>query len=1399
MLKAVQFVPLVSAGLSIISCCFVIINYLLSARRYPIFSVKIQFWLALVEVINAASIFTELIPKCLAASLFVKQFSTVAAHGWSLIYTIVQYSIVVFRYRRTHKFEPLYHAIVWSYSLLSVIASVVEFLIRGKSQIDIPIDVRIDKLISRVALCYSFIILIDIACTILVIQVLVVNQRDKKMHSDVILNRRFRTVTMKLIVLLTGYVLIHVLWVVDCMLGFFSVTWASQNTNAFHITERALTPLAGVVNMIVYFIEIKDRISRKRRQKSDAKVQRKALMSFDRFRNQELRQHAPDSGTYPLTSDNSEEKISNLDISTALYRLFTSTSQQAQIKPSEQPSSVRSFSSPVRELPPSLSVFMMTFNLGCYYPSDLDVIFATSNNERGEPAIQNDLLFLGFQEALLNKESEISEGYTNLQDLPNTLSEFLNSILHDTHALVISETIQGIQSFLFAKHDLIPFIQVKRTSKEAFGKMQLLGNKGSVALLVGIGEESSATKIRRKTVDWKEVLSGPNKRTIKLKKSSGYASLDSTIDPFPESSVLHAGSTILLFSNSHLNAFAWRGWERMQNVKSLVAGMSATLSGDGWNDDVQQELKENQRKAKTTELDKHQTQMTMTMTLRKTKTGGETKQHTGRLDYSVLLPQYSDKLDHSFLTLNPIQQSELAKVFVSTLTSLTPTQSSLNKLDLTHPFDCVVFLGDLNYRLDLPFDETLRRLEPFGCVSVKMGEEKNWRKKNQTPKDPELNVNALSPLLTRNLNGEQSSYIFDSSSSSLLNIQSENQSFLETSHALLFFDQLQIQRSKHKLFFGFTEPSILPILPSYRLVHHRPPHTRTTREYVFSNKKNQTPSFTDRILTKHAFGRGSQIRKSMRIGRRGLLNHGFDCLTSDHAPVSEKMTIVVNPPSVTIGDLLGERMNVRNSPTTSQNPSLPADQAILSFDVDITRIECVNLQPITINDIIDPFVSVSSTSLDLPALADAVQFCTPPTPSITSFSTTVFHNSTSPVWEKAKGDFRMETEKQRRVKATLRKNEGLFVDRDGVAEKDFFRFTIYESQVQFLFESLLLSRLNTNNGLTSLAHFPLPQTPTHTLVTLPRLELLRLLSLALSEAVGAERIDLVVMDAGLVGDDCVVGACSVRMSLEGHLGVKVTKQDVPQTQSISEPQQKWDLVNFSGLGEILDGDATLLIPLPRYSPFTTHVKERVEDKKREKRKQEEEQRINDELRARLDPDVVPPPVEAIDETKLSFRLINQEELMKEEEEKENGRAGLFWRTLAGRNETTSSLHQFVSQLIPNTGTKAIHPSTPSLLHALVSSFYTQKSVHLVVPLMKDTILTGACSLAMTIRVKQSLMLRRELEQLKVEEMEAKQNEERRKKEELEKAKKTAENIEKKKKEQKEREDFTLEFIQGDTF
>jgi hypothetical protein len=98
---------------------------------------------------------------------------------------------------------------------------------------------------------------------------------------------------------------------------------------------------------------------------------------------------------------------------------------------------------------------------------------------------------------------------------------------------------------------------------------------------------------------------------------------------------------------------------------------------------------------------------------------------------------------------------------------------------------------------------------------------------------------------------------------------------------LLPHDQLRKEMGKNAVFLGFQEASI-NFAPTYRLV-------KGSAEY--SNKKNQNPSYTDRVLVRTAPGLKSKTK---------ILEYQccHDLMSSDHRPVKATVQLMILPPFV---------------------------------------------------------------------------------------------------------------------------------------------------------------------------------------------------------------------------------------------------------------------------------------------------------------------------------------------------------------------------------------------------------------------------------------------------------------------------------------------------------------------
>ena len=91
-------------------------------------------------------------------------------------------------------------------------------------------------------------------------------------------------------------------------------------------------------------------------------------------------------------------------------------------------------------------------------------------------------------------------------------------------------------------------------------------------------------------------------------------------------------------------------------------------------------------------------------------------------------------------------------------------------------------------------------------------------------------------------------------------------------------DQLVQERSAGRVFYGFQE-GVVNWPPTYRMLKGEP---------GYSNKRNQNPSYTDRILWRSHDGFQSHVGCSRYSGQ-------LDVMTSDHRPVMAQFTVLCRP------------------------------------------------------------------------------------------------------------------------------------------------------------------------------------------------------------------------------------------------------------------------------------------------------------------------------------------------------------------------------------------------------------------------------------------------------------------------------------------------------------------------
>ncbi|KAK2945396.1 hypothetical protein BLNAU_19665 [Blattamonas nauphoetae] len=1487
LVNSLNAVPIASATVSLLACVSVVVVYLVVTRHHPIFTVRMQYWLTHVEILYALTFYLALIPKGGAVVSLIKQFAVTAAHGWMLCYTITQYLIVVFQYRRAYKFEPIYHVCIWLYSIVTLGITGIELSLRYNGTV--VIEKLIDELVSRCITCYGLIIVVDVICIVLNIHVELAIHKMRKASASPRLVKRYRKISIEL--------------------------------------------LAGVFNTIVYYSEVRDRVFRKCRTKQKGRRKhiegslKQTLLSYDMFshpdelagglvealadaslpvtmeRTDKMKkkdylkrvkqqwdaEHSPDmagdnllhgeddwtSSTPAPVNDQREQTAetkssktqtpqllfdtfplrgevqtstphtltspfpgphqfspgtffvtvfnpfaldvfdpppmpSNLDSSTItfaphsspapsslktsrtvlitsghvtpcfvrseelggvwnnkkdqrLHDLYVLLSKPPPSSPNQSPQPIPD--SPTlqptgRALPPSLLLFSMTYNLGNMYPSDLVNLLVGShpsfpkseNPLNSAPANKFDIIYLGFQESRFNYNKEVEKGRIDPTFFPSTLPAFLRDILRDTHYQAASSTLFSIRCFVFVRHELRPHVLLTRTSSEAVGQFQLFGNKGGTSVLIGIGEERNGDRTERRVVGMEGIEGG-----LDLNKTIGGSVQTHSFRK-------GIGSTLISLVNCHLHAHAWRGWERMDNVRSIFAGMSNRIVGQGWPVGA--------KEGGTTSGKEVQTKFAIP--------AAQLLERFTELDRDPLQTP-SDPSSPPYPSPSPsphFRQSGQPSI----LTLLDPVVNVLSQLDVTSLVDYAVFLGDLNYRLDVPFDAAMRDLYRFGSFAVKHTAEEEWRKNILTHREQfwsrrkveerrqeqEMNRHSIA------LSGHEG---MDYSRASLSPLPSPSPSPLSPlpkvgslegslhvlSSRLSRFDQLRRQRSKHRVFFLFSEPASFGFLPTYRLVHHRRAFNEEREEgkmkgftgmeegdnereeegrreredeerrnkervVVYSNKNKQTPSFTDRILLSTPIGRSwgwdsndpdstqLQLHSTSAASRRHHsarsvcqpptkpTSHPFDCTTSDHAPVTAVTRVWLNPPT---HSLSGVPSLEEKSGGEHRRPVFALQETILSLSVGIHSVEIPALTTLSPDGACDCLVSVVPSSL-VPSMAMNSPSAFGGGKSMnTVLTSTVKGTGKQKVWV-GRGELCMqrtsvESGGSAGGKGVLERETGY-----QHFDSDSFRFDLFSSQLQYSFDSHLLSLLSS--AFIS-PNTPLTSSPTHVLLTLKASSLIDILSNSIESTLSCYGMHVLVSDAGLVGEDSVVGEASFRLGVAGKVGGEMGEEGLT-----GEAEEEESGVSLGVLGGVLEREIELLVEIPQNSRFVSEVEKMIN----QANQQAQTQTSTPQLKATF-----------FNADSVSLYLTSSHP---------TATHPLMLHTQPSLDKSSlhlvPSLLQFGHQLSRGRDTWKWEELAVAeeILIELVSVLFSSKKVHLVLPIVKDTVLTGVVSLGMSIRV-----------------------------------------------------------------
>ena len=231
----------------------------------------------------------------------------------------------------------------------------------------------------------------------------------------------------------------------------------------------------------------------------------------------------------------------------------------------------------------------------------------------------------------------------------------------------------------------------------------------------------------------------------------------------------------------------------------------------------------------------------------------------------------------SHLAARRERAEQRATEFKKIIKFLSPSLGA-GKTDLLNHFDHVIWFGDLNYRVEMPFDVALTHID--------------------------------------------------------------KKFFSE----MLMQDQLSQQIAGEHAFIGFKEHHI-SFPPTYRMLRDSP---------GYSNKKDQTPSWTDRILTRSLPGCEKELDVVWYKADHSLLG-------SDHRPVSSGMSLLPRSVFVQSGDSVQTKVEIQLSRVL-----LIAKSNFLTIDPDLVPPSPSTPPSMPLLDERNLFISLSSPVLETP-------------------------------------------------------------------------------------------------------------------------------------------------------------------------------------------------------------------------------------------------------------------------------------------------------------------------------------------------------------------------------------------------------------------------------------------------
>ena len=485
----------------------------------------------------------------------------------------------------------------------------------------------------------------------------------------------------------------------------------------------------------------------------------------------------------------------------------------------------------------TLRASAVTWNLAekTPYPEDVSVLRQLSAD--------NDIIVIGCQECeeispLRRQESEKSKAWRSFQ----------RRGLSKTHKCLQEHTLGGVQLAIYVSKTTLedkskPKIKVLDVFDVACGIGNVLPNKGGICVTLGVGNKkigifsahfaAHQNKVKQRNADFNRIMSSLDEYL------APQPSMDSSHTWYTSRSVSRS-SLVTARSNNHSHSRRKKGnlgprFEKKKGKKKnnkmrsrrdsegyVDDGNPRTGRFDG--DDGPNRERQQRRDSDVTDMDFRSlnqgvrdqvgirdipSSLDTVAPVLDEHSGDENDQSSDDVEEKELFPMQLRTTTNTIITRVPVQP-KMALHFDDTY------DTSLKYLQRN--FDAMVFVGDLNYRLDLPRLEIERIKEEFSLKYPAINQEE----------DLEL-IKAQAKAIKK---GRQPPFVDQPS-------QNELQIFYQDLESVIEYDQLYKQRSIGNVFTLFEEHSV-SFLPTYK-------YDKGKSKYD-SSAKQRSPAWTDRIL-----------------------------------------------------------------------------------------------------------------------------------------------------------------------------------------------------------------------------------------------------------------------------------------------------------------------------------------------------------------------------------------------------------------------------------------------------------------------------------------------------------------------------------------------------------------------